>query len=249
MLRGLTTQSIKIFLEDLVGPKTGLLTTDFSGGNIFLYKPDGTKITVSLSAGTNYFEEDSTDSPGSYRFVISATDLDEEGYYTLSFQPAAAAFKAQLYKDYVSFVPLETATIDANVTSIVAVLPGTTIAAATDVSTSTSSIKGVDNRDLSVIAGAGFNATDSLVAIKAAIGTSPGAVWDELLTSHTTANSYGSMMQVLDAVIENRIKIDTVLKKMYLYDPTSTTIIKTYSLYDPTGAPTAVNVTERSKGI
>jgi hypothetical protein len=64
------------------------------------------------------------------------------------------------------------AAIKLDTTSTVAVLPLTTIAAATDVTTSTSAIKGVDNRSITDIAGAGtFSlATDTLHDIKTAIG-------------------------------------------------------------------------------
>jgi hypothetical protein len=248
MLRALITQSIKIFLEDGVGPKTGLVPADFSGGNIFIYKADGTKITLPLVALSNFIEEDSTDAPGSYSFIITGTDLDQEGYYTFSFQPAAAAFKSQLYKDYVSNVPSQISQLSVDMATVIAVLPATTIAAYTDIIASEANIRGVDSRDLSVMAGAGFAPTDSLVAIKAAISSSPSSTWEELLTSHNNLNTFGELLNILYAVLLNRIKIDTTLNKMFLYKADNT-LLKTYDLFDPNGFPSGVNVTERAKAV
>lgn len=248
MLRALTTQSIKIFLEDGVGPKTGLIPADFSGGNIFIYKTDGTKITVPLVLMTNLFEEDSTDSPGSYSFIITGTDLDQEGYYTFSFQPAALAFKAQLYRDYVSSVPTQITQLSTDMATVLSVLPVTTIATQTDVITNETNIRGVDARDLSVIAGAGFAPTDSLVAIKSAISGSASSVWEELLNSHNNLNTFGELLNILYAVLLNRIKIDTTVNKMFLYKADNT-LLKTYDLFDPNGFPSGVNVTERAKAV
>lgn len=240
MLRASTDNKIKILLKDSMGaPVPGLVTADFSASNIFLYKPDNTKVTITLS-GANFAEVDATDAPGIYSFLLLAANLDQAGQYTVQINPAAAAFTSVTYFDDCS--PLE-----ANVTSTVALLPGTTIASAVNVTSAITSIKGVDSRDLSTIAGTGFSPSDSLNAIKAAVSTLPSDAWDETLSGHNTSATFGELLNLLNAILFQRIKIDKVAKTLELFAPDNTTVLKTYSLYDINGMPAYQNITERSK--
>lgn len=248
MLRQNIQERIKKTLKDSLGFKTGLVETDFTASSIYLYKNDGTSSTIVLNLGVNFFEVDPVLSPGLYEFVIPNTDLDQIGQVSISFSPSAAAFIQDYFIETVSKIEESTAQIALDTAAIVALLPATTIAAYTDVLLSETNIRGVDNRDLSVIAGAGFAPTDSLVAIKSAISSSPASVWEELLASHNNLNTFGELLNILYAVLLNRIKIDTTLNKMFLYKADNT-LLKSYDLFNPSGFPSGVNVTERAKAV
>lgn len=195
----------------------------------------------------------------------------------------------------------DTTTLKADTAATVAVLPLTTIAAATDVTASTSSIKGTDNRsitdiagvgtfnlatdtlhdikasiggfattadvnaardsikgpdgrDLTQLAGAGFvSASDSHVALKAAItaisGATAAAIFEELLALHMTPNTFGEFMNILSAIMLNRVRIDKLTKTLTVFQADNITPLKTYPLYDLNGNPALLNASERGKGI
>jgi hypothetical protein len=197
-------------------------------------------------------------------------------------------------------ISADIAAIKIDTAATVAKLPASTIAAATDVTTSTSAIKGVDNRsitdiagagtfslatdtlhdiktaiggfattaditaardsikgpdnrDLTQIAGAGFiSANESLVALKTAIGAVAGAtaaqVFDELLNIHILPGSFGEFMNILSAIMLNRVRIDKLTKTLTVFQTDNVTPLKTYPLYDLNGNPALLNASERGKG-
>jgi len=189
MLRLSTSERIKVILIDSLGaPKTGLVAADFKASSVYLYKSTGVKTTIALTLGVNLFETDSTDAPGVYEIVLTTTHTDTLGTLVISIQPAVSAFIASYFTETVeetvtnistligtpvgANISADIAAIKIDTAATVAKLPASTIAAATDVTTSTSAIKGVDNRSITDIAGAGtFSlATDTLHDIKTAIG-------------------------------------------------------------------------------
>lgn len=148
--------------------------------------------------------------------------------------------------------------IKADTTTTVAVLPLTTIASANNITTAEAnietSIKGPDNRDLTQMAGAGFvSANDSLIALKSTIigisGATAAAVLDELLNIHILPGSFGEFMNILSAIMLNRVKIDKLTKTLTVYQADNVTPLKTYPLYDLNGNPALLNASERGKGV
>ena len=103
------------------------------------------------------------------------------------------------------------------------------------------------------IAGAGFvSANDSLVALKTAIGavagTTAAQVFDELLNIHILPGSFGEFMNILSAIMLNRVRMDKLTKTLTVYQADNVTPLKTYPLYDLNGNPALLNASERGKG-
>ncbi len=285
MLRLNTAERIKVVLKDAFGiPVTGLVEIDFTASSVYLYKADGTKTTIALTLGVNFFEADSTDAPGLYEILLTNTHTNTLGPITISIQPAVGLFASVYFQDVVDGIAytlgtptgasvsidianvlLDTANIlvDTNLIKVdtaatVAKLPATTISSAVDVTTATTSVttsvKGPDNRDLTQMAGAGFvSANESLVALKTAIlgvGTAvAGQVFDELLTAHLVPSSFGEFMNILSAIMLNRVKIDKNTKTLVVYQADNVTPLKTYPLYDLNSNPALLNASERGKGV
>ena len=104
------------------------------------------------------------------------------------------------------------------------------------------------------MAGAGFvSANESLVALKTAIlGVGPavaGQVFDELLAAHLVPSSFGEFMNILSAIMLNRVKIDKNTKTLVVYQADNVTPLKTYPLYDLNSNPALLNASERGKGV
>lgn len=123
-----------------------------------------------------------------------------------------------------------------------------------DVNAARDSIKGPDNRDLTQMAGAGFvSGNDSLIALKSAItavaGATAGLVFEELLNIHTTPNTFGEFMNILAAIMLNRVRIDKLTKTLTVFAADNVTPLKTYPLYDLNGNPALLNASERGKGV
>ena len=123
-----------------------------------------------------------------------------------------------------------------------------------DVNAARDSIKGPDNRDLTQMAGAGFvSANDSLIALKTSIGGVAGAtaaqVFDELLNLHVAPGSFGEFMNILSAIMLNRVRMDKLTKTLTVFQADNVTPLKTYSLYDLNGNPALLNASERGKAI
>lgn len=123
-----------------------------------------------------------------------------------------------------------------------------------DVNAARDSIKGPDGRDLTQLAGAGFvSASDSHVALKAAItaisGATAAAIFEELLALHMTPNTFGEFMNILSAIMLNRVRIDKLTKTLTVFQADNITPLKTYPLYDLNGNPALLNASERGKGI
>ena len=252
MLRQSTNENIQVILKTSLGvPVTGLVAADFKASSIYLYKANSTKVTIALTLGANLFEVDATDSPGLFSIAIPSANLDQLGVVSFSIQPAAAAFAATYLTDYV-YVE-ETATL----TAIKAKtdLGGTTsVASLADVTSARDLIKAAQPRSISDVAGgASFILADNLHNIRLAINAVPtgiaNTVWDELLAGHLIPNSLGELMNILSAVLVNRIKINKVTKTMDLYLADSTTIWKSYSLQDLQGLPSTINSSERLKAV
>lgn len=153
---------------------------------------------------------------------------------------------------------VDTNLIKLDTSATVVKLPATTMASAVDVTTAatgvTTSVKGPDNRDLTQMAGAGFvSANESLVALKTAIlgvGTAvAGQVFDELLAAHLVPSSFGEFMNILSAIMLNRVKIDKNTKTLIVYQADNVTPLKTYPLYDLNSNPALLNASERGKGV
>lgn len=231
------------------------------------------------------------------------TDIGNVSTDVTSVLADTAIIKADttILKADTTILKADTTTIKADTAATVAVLPLTTIAAATDVTTSTSAIKGADNRsitdiagvgtfnlatdtlhdikasiggfattadvnaardsikgpdgrDLTQLAGAGFvSASDSHVALKAAItaisGATAAAIFEELLALHMTPNTFGEFMNILSAIMLNRVRIDKLTKTLTVFQADNITPLKTYPLYDLNGNPALLNASERGKGI
>lgn len=274
MLRLNTAERIKVVLKDALGvPVTGLVAIDFKASSVYLYKADGSKTTIALTLGVNLFEADATDGPGIYEILLTSTHTNTLGPITVSVQPALALFVATYFQDVVDGIAytlgtptgasvsidianvlLDTANILVDTAATVAKLPATTISSAVDVTNSTSSVKGPDNRDLTQMAGAGFvSANESLVALKTAIlGVGPavaGQVFDELLSTHLVPSSFGEFMNILSAIMLNRVKIDKNTKTLIVYQADNVTPLKTYPLYDLNSNPALLDASERGKGV
>jgi hypothetical protein len=227
---------------------------------------------------------------------VVSVSADIASVYSRLGAPAGASVSAD-----VAAVKADTTTLKADTAATVAVLPLTTIAAATDVTASTTaikgtdnrsitdiagvgtfnlatdtlhdiktaiggfattadvnaardSIKGPDNRDLTQMAGAGFvSANDSLIALKTSIGGVAGAtaaqVFDELLNLHVAPGSFGEFMNILSAIMLNRVRMDKLTKTLTVFQADNVTPLKTYSLYDLNGNPALLNASERGKAI
>jgi hypothetical protein len=227
---------------------------------------------------------------------VVSVSADIASVYSRLGAPAGASVSAD-----VAAVKADTTTLKADTAATVAVLPLTTIAAATDVTASTTaikgtdnrsitdiagvgtfnlatdtlhdiktaiggfattadvnaardSIKGPDNRDLTQMAGAGFvSANDSLIALKTAIGGVAGAtaaqVFDELLNLHIAPGSFGEFMNILSAIMLNRVRMDKLTKTLTVFQADNVTPLKTYPLYDLNGNPALLNASERGKAI
>lgn len=278
MLRLNTAERIKVVLKDALGvPVTGLVAIDFKASSVYLYKSDGSKTTIALTLGVNLFEADATDGPGIYEILLTSTHTNTLGPITVSIQPALAIFVATYFQDVVDGIAytlgtptgasvsidianvlLDTANILVDTAATVAKLPATTMASAVDVTTAatgvTTSVKGPDNRDLTQMAGAGFvSANESLVALKTAVlGVGPavaGQVFDELLAAHLVPSSFGEFMNILSAIMLNRVKIDKNTKTLVVYQTDNVTPLKTYPLYDLNSNPALLNASERGKGV
>ncbi len=274
MLRLNTAERIKVVLKDALGvPVTGLVAIDFKASSVYLYKSDGSKTTIALTLGVNLFEADATDGPGIYEILLTSTHTNTLGPITVSIQPALALFVATYFQDVVDGIAhtlgtptgasvsidianvlLDTANILVDTAATVVKLPATTMASAVDVTASTTSVKGPDNRDLTQMAGAGFvSANESLVALKTAIlGVGPavaGQVFDELIAAHLIPGSFGEFMNILSAIMLNRVKIDKNTKTLVVYQADNVTPLKTYPLYDLNSNPALLNASERGKGV
>jgi hypothetical protein len=104
------------------------------------------------------------------------------------------------------------------------------------------------------MAGAGFvSANESLVALKTTIlgvGTAvAGQVFDELLAAHLVPGSFGEFMNILSAIMINRVRIDKNTKTLVVYQADNVTPLKTYPLYDLNSNPALLNASERGKGV
>lgn len=233
MLRRNTIERIKVLIKDGVGnPVTGLVAADFKGTSIFLYKSSGAKTTIALTLGVNLFELDSTDSPGIYEFVLSASNTDTLGELILSIQPMAAAFESTYFFD----------SVEESISSI-------------DLNSAVSSIKGANNIDISQIAGGAFfnAAQDNLHVIKQSILAIPvniaSSTWDETMTLHNNSGTMGELMNLMSAISNNRVKIDRTTHSLKLYAADNVTVLKSYNLYDITGQAADVLASERMKGV
>jgi len=278
MLRLNTAERIKVVLKDALGvPVTGLVAIDFKASSVYLYKADGSKTTIALTLGVNLFEADATDGPGIYEILLTSTHTNTLGPIAVSIQPALALFVATYFQDVVDGIAytlgtptgasvsidianvlLDTANILVDTAATVVKLPATTMASAVDVTTAATgvitSVKGPDNRDLTQMAGAGFvSANESLVALKTAIlgvGTAvAGQVFDELLAAHLVPSSFGEFMNILSAIMLNRVKIDKNTKTLIVYQADNVTPLKTYPLYDLNSNPALLDASERGKGV
>ena len=252
MLRQSTNENIQVILKTSLGvPVTGLVAADFKASSIYLYKANSTKITIALTLGANLFEIDSGDAPGAYSIAIPAANLDQLGVISFSIQPAAAAFAATYLTDYVY---VEETAILAAIKAKTDLVGTTSVASQSDVTSARDSVKGAQLLDISTVAGGvAFISADNLHNIRLAINAVTTGiattVWDELLAGHLIPNSLGELMNILSAVLVNRIKINKITKTMDLYLADSTTIWKSYSLQDLQGLPSTINSSERLKAV
>lgn len=246
MLRQNTTEIIQFTLLDSMGAfKTGLVAADFLAGSVALYKSDNTKVVIVLTLGGNLIEVDATSAPGLYSISIPSGNLNLLGSLSVSIQPAVAAFVGTYFKDTVYDLAAVKAKTD--------LLGTTSVSTQADITAARDAVKGPQAIDLSQIAGgvAFISATDNLHVIKQTLGALTAglasAIWEELLASHTTAGTLGELMNVLNAVLTYRIRINKISKTLELYLADSTTVWKTYSLTDLQGLPATINASERSK--
>lgn len=252
MLRQSTNENIQVTLKTSLGaPVTGLVAADFKSSSIYLYKANSAKITIALTLGANLFEVDTTDAPGVYSIAIPSANLDQIGTISFSIQPAAAAFEAIYLTDYVYVEQTSTLAAIKAKTDLVGT---STVASQTDVTSARDSVKGAQLLSISDIAGgASFILADNLHNIRLAINSVTtgiaASIWNELLAGHLVPNSTGELMNVLSAVLLNRIKINKVSKTMDLYLADSTTIWKSYSLRDLNGLSATINASEREKAV
>lgn len=117
------------------------------------------------------------------------------------------------------------------------------------------SVKGVDNRNLTEVAGTGFNTTtDSLKVISDNVDqinteTDPAAianaVWNELISSHQTAGTMGRILNDVFRLLKNKAIINATTKQLEVYDDAGTTIIFTSDLKDENGVASATRIFRR----
>lgn len=124
----------------------------------------------------------------------------------------------------------------------------------TTVSGDIAAVRGLDNRDLTDLAGGGFTAGDSLQQIKVAVDqinveTDPAAianaVWNELISSHQTANSMGRVLNDVFRVLKNKAIINATTKQLEVYDDAGVSIIFTFDLKDENGVASATRIFRR----
>lgn len=101
---------------------------------------------------------------------------------------------------------------------------------------------------------AGVSLSADVAAVKAVVDTintetDPGAianaVWNEVLTTHITANSGGDVLNRVFKILKNRTKINTTTDKLTVYDNDGTTVLYEFDLKDDTGAPSGETPFER----
>lgn len=117
------------------------------------------------------------------------------------------------------------------------------------------SVKGVDNRNLTEMAGTGFNTTtDSLKVISDNIDTInlntsaasiSNAVWNELISSHQTAGSMGRVLNDVFRVLKNKAIINATTKQLEIYDDAGVSIVFVFDLKDEFGVASATRIFQR----
>jgi hypothetical protein len=192
---------------------TGILPSDIKNNSIQIIKNDGSTSLISLTVGVNWFEIDSTQSPGLYHVLIPAGSTNLLGNLQYSVYPSATAF--------VSFVGTTSVGLDI-----------------------IQNIKGSDNRDLTAIAGTGFNSTtDSLHAIKGSLGGSNP--WDSLVADHLLSGSFGEAIRLIKQATIGDQKLNTSTMRLQILGEDKFTVIKEFYLLDELGNPSINNIKSR----
>ncbi|RLD09488.1 MAG: hypothetical protein DRI44_08360 [Chlamydiae bacterium] len=73
------------------------------------------------------------------------------------------------------------------------------------------------------------------------------AVWDVAASGHTTAGTFGQLVNFINDIEGGRWKIDTATNEMIFYAADNTTEVAKFKLYDDSGAPSSQNVFERRR--
>lgn len=73
------------------------------------------------------------------------------------------------------------------------------------------------------------------------------AVWDEILTGHTTPDSAGAVFTLIKKILGNDQEIDKVLKELIIFDDDGSTPILRFNLEDGNGNASAANIFKRIK--
>jgi len=245
---GLTSQTIDVFLRDsssATGAGLTGLVYNSSGLKAYYRKgATGTATQITLATQTaggawssgGFVAVDGTNLPGIYRLDLPDAMVDTEGFVTLHIYGAAnlqptplridcRALPADLKKIGASAVNTGTAQIGVNVVTYASgQAPPSASTNATAVRTElTTELNRIDATISSRLATASYTTPPTVGAIA-------DAVWDEAYNQHTTAGTFGKLMDTLR-------KANNIIEGTILATPTPTTTVFRISGADyPTGA-------------
>ena len=246
---GLTSQTIDVFLRDSSSATgAGLTGLVFNSSGLKAYYrkgATGSAVQITLATQTTggawtsggFVAVDGTNLPGIYRLDLPDAMVDTEGFVTLhiygatNLQPTplridCRPLPADLKKIAGAAVNTGTAQLGVSVVSYAsgqAPLQPTVAGRTLDVTATGAA--GIDWANVE-------NPTTTLALTNTTINAAPiaDAVWDEAYSQHTTAGTFGKLMDILR-------KSNTVLEGTILSSPTPTTTVFRLSGIDyPTGA-------------
>lgn len=246
-----TAVRVPVKLQNATGDdKTGIVVADILNSKAQVIKANGTKADINLVLNTNWFELDSTQSKGVYQLLIPSNLTDILGPLMYTIYPAVAG----TFNSFTGSIDVIDTAIFTTIKNKTDLLGTTSVATQADVTGARDSIKGGSNIDLTAVAGTGFNTTtDSLKQLSVALAALKttdveNAVWNALMSSHTTNNTFGHVLKIIKAALFNRAIVDIQNNVLKVYDDDSTTVLYTCSLKDPLGNPANIYATERLKG-
>jgi hypothetical protein len=246
---GLTSQTIDVFLRDSSSATgAGLTGLVFNSSGLKAYYrkgATGSAVQITLATQTTggawtsggFVAVDGTNLPGIYRLDLPDAMVDTEGFVTLhiygatNLQPTplridCRPLPADLKKIAGSAVNTGAAQLGVSVVSYAsgqAPLQPTVAGRTLDVTATGAA--GIDWANVE-------NPTTTLALTNTTINAAPiaDAVWDEAYSGHTTAGTFGKLMDILR-------KSNTVLEGTILSSPTpTTTVFKVSGIDYPTGA-------------
>lgn len=251
---------------------TGIVVADIKNGRCQVIKSTGVTVNIALVLNTNFFEIDSTNSPGLYHILIPNTATDVVGPLQYSIYPNATAFLSSNYTetvqadlsgnitaikaktDLIPAVPASQGDVTGAVTSIKGGSNKDNTQITTAITAAQVSIKGVSDVDLTQIAGTGFStASDSLKQLSTAVSNIStngvaAAVWDTVRSLHVTSGTFGEALRIVVQALRGHVRIDTLNNTLIVYQEDNTTPLYTSALRDPSGNAASIYATDRLAG-